>query len=43
MGAMTFCFEISSFRDGPQDQTEDTQLRIGETRDSGFDASDRPE
>jgi hypothetical protein len=27
-----------SFRDGPQDQTSDAQLRIGESRDSGFDA-----
>src|SRR4051794_37650589 len=28
-----------SFRDGPKDQTADAQLRIGESRDSGFDAS----
>jgi hypothetical protein len=28
-----------SFRDGPKDQTSDAQLRIGESRDSGFDAS----
>jgi hypothetical protein len=27
-----------SFRDGPKDQTSDAQLRIGESRDSGFDA-----
>jgi hypothetical protein len=26
----------SSFRDGPKDQTSDAQLRIGESRDSGF-------
>src|SRR5258708_40223090 len=32
----------SSFRDGPKDQTADAQLRIGESRDSGFDASHRP-
>src|SRR5258705_11739783 len=32
----------SSFRDGPKDQTSDAQLRIGESRDSGFDASHRP-
>jgi hypothetical protein len=31
-----------SFRDGPQDQTSDVQLHIGESRDSGFDASHRP-
>src|SRR6202022_1414354 len=31
-----------SFRDGPKDQTADAQLRIGESRDSGFDASHRP-
>jgi hypothetical protein len=31
-----------SFRDGPKDQTSDAQLRIGESRDSGFDASHRP-
>ena len=31
-----------SFRDGPQDQTSDVQLHIGESRDSGFDASLRP-
>src|SRR5674476_1067690 len=31
-----------SFRDGPQDQTSDAQLRIGESRDSGFDAAHRP-
>src|SRR5450631_2258180 len=29
----------SSFRDGPKDQTSDVQLHIGESRDSGFDAS----
>src|SRR6266702_2755903 len=27
-----------SFRDGPKDQTSDAQLRIRESRDSGFDA-----
>src|SRR5216684_8452873 len=27
-----------SFRDGPQDQTSDVLLHIGESRDSGFDA-----
>jgi hypothetical protein len=32
----------SSFRDGPKNQTTDAQLRIGESRDSGFDASHRP-
>jgi len=31
-----------SFRDGPKDQTSDAQLRIGDSRDSGFDASHRP-
>src|SRR3954463_3906627 len=31
-----------SFRDGAQHQTSDAQLRIGESRDSGFDASHRP-
>jgi hypothetical protein len=31
-----------SFRDGAQHQTADAQLRIGEARDSGFDASHRP-
>src|ERR1700686_1743645 len=31
-----------SFRDGPKDQASDAQLRIGESRDSGFDASHRP-
>src|ERR1700681_2318525 len=34
--------QTPSFRDGPQDQTSDAQLRIGESRDSGFDASHRP-
>jgi hypothetical protein len=34
--------ETPSFRDGPKDQTSDAQLRIGESRDSGFDASHRP-
>jgi hypothetical protein len=33
---------MPSFRDGPQDQTSDVQLHIGESRDSGFDASHRP-
>jgi hypothetical protein len=32
----------ASFRDGPQDQTSDEQLRIGESRDSGFASSTRP-
>jgi hypothetical protein len=32
----------TSFRDGPKDQTSDAQLRIGESRDSGFDAPHRP-
>src|SRR5260370_23057977 len=27
---------VSSFRDGPKDQTSDVQLHIGESRDSGF-------
>src|SRR6185437_15046889 len=31
-----------SFRDGPQDQTTDAQLRIGESRDSGFGANAPP-
>jgi len=31
-----------SFRDGAQHQTSDAQLRIGESRDSGFDAAHRP-
>jgi 3-oxoacyl-ACP reductase-like protein len=31
-----------SFRDGPQDRTAGAQLRTGESRDSGFDASHRP-
>ncbi len=35
-------FERVTFRDGPQDQTSDAQLRFGESRDSGFDASHRP-
>src|SRR2546425_267749 len=29
-------------RDGPKDQTSGAQLRTGESRDSGFDASHRP-
>jgi len=33
----------SSFRDGAKHQTSDAQLRAGESRDSGFDASHRPE
>jgi hypothetical protein len=32
----------TSDREGPKDQTSDAQLRIGESRDSGFDASHRP-
>jgi hypothetical protein len=32
----------TSFRDGPKDQTSDAQLRIGESRDSGFDADASP-
>jgi hypothetical protein len=31
-----------SFRGGPQDRTSDAQLRIGESRGSGFDVSHRP-
>src|SRR4029079_4130372 len=31
-----------SFRNGPKDQTAGAQLRTGESRDSGFDASHRP-
>src|ERR1700716_1601370 len=27
---------VSSFRDGPKDQTSDVQLHIGESQDSGF-------
>src|SRR5260221_10322366 len=34
--------QTSSFRDGPKDQTSDVQLHIGESRDSGLDASHRP-
>jgi hypothetical protein len=34
--------QTPSFRDGLQDQTSDAQLRIGESRDSGFDAPHRP-
>jgi hypothetical protein len=34
--------QTPSFRDGPKDQTSDAQLRIGEARDSGFDAAHRP-
>jgi hypothetical protein len=30
--------QAPSFRDGPKDQTSDAQLRIWESRDSGFDA-----
>jgi hypothetical protein len=33
---------VTSFRDGPKDQTSDVQLHIRESRDSGFDASHRP-
>src|SRR6266481_2852961 len=33
---------LTSFRDGPKDQTSGAQLRTGESRDSGFDASHRP-
>ena len=32
----------SPFRGGPKDGTSDVQLHIGESRDSGFDASHRP-
>jgi len=32
-----------SFRDGPKDQTSDAQLRIGESRDSGFALARAPE
>jgi hypothetical protein len=32
----------ASFRDGAKHQTSDAQLRIGESRYSGFDASHRP-
>src|SRR5260370_24601079 len=31
----------ASFRDGPKDQTSDVRLHIGESRDSGFEASPR--
>src|SRR5260370_13986405 len=34
--------QTPSFRDGPKDQPSDAQLRIGQSRDSGFDASHRP-
>src|SRR5450631_4788217 len=33
---------VVSFRDDPKDQTSDVQLHIGESQDSGFDASHRP-
>src|SRR5258706_12387003 len=36
------CPFAPSFRDGPKDQTSGAQLRTGESRDSGFDASHRP-
>src|SRR5258708_37764393 len=36
------CPFAPSFRDGPKDQTSGAQLRTGECRDSGFDASHRP-
>src|ERR1700689_5391390 len=39
---MTGQYKTSSFRDGPKDQTSDAQLRIGESRDSGFASSMRP-
>jgi len=32
-----------SFRDGPKDQASDAQLRIGESRDSGFALVRAPE
>jgi hypothetical protein len=32
-----------SFRDGPKDQTSDAQLRIEESRDSGFALMRAPE
>jgi len=38
----SFATQASSFRDGPKDQTSDVQLHIGESLDSGFDASRRP-
>ncbi len=31
-----FLFDLSSFRDGPKDQTSDVQLHIGEFGDSGL-------
>jgi len=33
---------MPSFRDAPKGQATDAQLRIGESRDSGFDALHRP-
>jgi hypothetical protein len=41
-GGSDEAIQLSSFRDGPKDQTSDAQLRIGESRDSGLDASHRP-
>ena len=38
----SFATQASSFRDGPKDETSDVQLHIGESLDSGFDASRRP-
>jgi hypothetical protein len=40
-GGSDEAIQTPSFRDGPQDQTSDVQLHIGESRDSGFDASHR--
>src|SRR5207237_1217508 len=34
---------LSSFRDGPTDQTSDAQLRIGESRASGFALARAPQ
>jgi hypothetical protein len=34
--------QAPSFRDSPKDPTTGAQLRTGESRDSGFDASHRP-
>jgi hypothetical protein len=39
---LTFSSLFPSFRDGRKDQTSDAQLRVGESRDSGFASLMRP-
>jgi hypothetical protein len=39
---LCLALERRPFRDGPNDRTSDVQLHIGESSDSGFDASHRP-